>query len=224
MFEQKLIEEIVEAWELDQKHPNRDRKKKPIPSIRDVKEILEQSFLASLKREEEKPISFYLAHLDKNNVEIEAEQTGHKQLVITFENQIPFTVEGISKIAPAFDPDISALIIARDANNDDKFFIWGAMFFGPSLNRFTEIPYIPSEHNFSRPDVFMISTMSTGSLIISRGNSQIGSFSSGVFISAIPTPFIERGLGRYLIKNIQEMEGYTCFRNLFWQVYRDALE
>lgn len=49
MFEQKIIDQIIQAWTLDQEHPHRDRKKKPIPPQSDIKEILEQSFWLASK-------------------------------------------------------------------------------------------------------------------------------------------------------------------------------
>ena len=223
MFDQTIIEKILRTWKLDQNHQYREREKKPIPSFDDVKEILEQSFLASLKREEEKPISFCLAYLSKDNIEKEA-QKNRKQLIIEFENEIPFTVEGISKIAPAFDPKISALIIDKSSHGKGSFSIWGAMFFGPSLNYFVQSPISFNECFCSRPDVFMITAKSAGTLIIFRGDSQIGSIFSGDFFEAVPTPFIERGLGKYLIDKIKDTPGFKDLGIQIWHIYSNALD
>ena len=224
MLEQKLVDEILAAWEFDQNFPARGRKKKPLPLVSDIKEILDKSFLSSLAREEGKPITFCLAYLNKDDVESEVRMTSYKQLIVTFEKEIPLSVDGIAKIAPAFDPSISALIVGKAKDAEASFSIWGGMFFGPSLNRFNEIPVGLHGHIFFRPDVFMVTANSAGSLTISRGNSQIGIFSSGCFTRATPTPFISQGLGGYLEKNIKGMKGFNLFKYEFLRLYVDALE
>lgn len=224
MLEQKLVDEILAAWEFDQNFPGRDRKKKPLPVAPDIKEILDKSFLASLRREEEKQITFCLAYLNKDDVQSETRVTSYKQLIVSFEKEIPLSVDGIAKIAPAFDPSISALIVGKANGADARFSIWGGMFFGPSLDRFNEIPVGIHGHIFFRPDVFMVTANSAGSLTISRGNSQIGIFSSGCFTRATPTPFISQGLGCYLENNIQGMNGFALLKYAFLRLYVDALE
>lgn len=224
MLEQKLIDEITAAWEFDQNFPGRKRKKKPLPVASDIKEILDKCFLASLKREEEKPITFCLAYLNKNDVESETKATSYKQLIVTFKKEIPLSVDGITKISPAFDPSISALAVGKTKDTEDIFSIWGGMFFGSSLNRFNEIPVSLPDHIFSRPDIFTVTAKSPGSLTISRGNSQIGILSSGYFTKANLTPFTPQGLGGYLEKNIQGMKGFNLFKHEFLRLYVDALE
>lgn len=142
---------------------------------------------------------------------------------MTFKEEAPFTSEGISKIASAFDPKISALIVGK-SKTDDKFSIWGGMFFGPSLNHFNSIPVALSSHIFSRPDVLMVTAKTAGSLTISRGHSQIGTISSGLFVRATPTPFIHKGLGGYVENIIKELKGYKTFGVHFYREYINALE
>jgi hypothetical protein len=47
MLEEKIFETIRNAWELDQGHPGRDREKKPIPELHELRAIIETAFLAS---------------------------------------------------------------------------------------------------------------------------------------------------------------------------------
>lgn len=56
MFDESLIRKIIDCWSADQDHPHRDRANRPLPSLLDVKEIVETTYLASIKREEEQPI------------------------------------------------------------------------------------------------------------------------------------------------------------------------
>lgn len=99
------------------------------------------------------------------------------------------------------------------------------MFFGPSLNRFTEIPVGLDGHIFFRPDVFMVTAKQPGSLVISRGNSQIGNFTTGKFLKATPQPHgIEGLLTTRLIDNIKNTKGFKTFSYGYWHVYRDSLD
>jgi hypothetical protein len=40
------MDTVIASWTLDQDFPGRDRKKKPVPDAGDIKEILDQAFLA----------------------------------------------------------------------------------------------------------------------------------------------------------------------------------
>jgi hypothetical protein len=221
MLESQLIEDVLDAWVLDQNHPRRDREKKPIPDPGDIKQILDQAFLASMKREEDRPIAFCLAYLNKEDAK-QTQLTSYRQIIITFGKELPFTVDGISKIASAFDPKISCLAVGKN-REEGKFSIWGGMFFGPSTDFFNNIPAAIMGHIFFRPDVFMVTVSAAGSFVISRGDSQIGMFSSGEFVRATPTPFFHAGLGVYLEKIMEQLHGYKTFKVHFYRDYIASL-
>ena len=222
MLEKKIFETIRNTWELDQGHPNRGREKKPIPELHELRAIIETAFLASMKREEERPLSFSIALLPKNFVEKEMAR-GHRQIVFSFDHCLPLNVESIAKLALAFDPINSALVVEPQNEDKSKFSIWGAIFFGIPRNRFKEIPASDPRFNFSRPDILMVTATSTGSLLITRGNSQIGSLSSGKFSPANPTPFNSRAMGSHIIDAIKGNNGFIEHGNLYWHIYRDSL-
>jgi len=224
MFEERIIQEIIHAWELDQNHPHRGRKDKPIPKVEDVQEIIEKSFLASMQREEEKPVTFCLAYLNRDDAEREKIANGFRQVILTFDKVLPLTVDSLSKIAPAFDPKVAALIIGKDLSGSNTFHIWGAMFFGPDINRFTEIPVSIEGFNLVRPDVLMVTARHAGTLLVTRGSSQIGSFVFGKFLVAAPTPQTSEGLANQLIRNITDFSGFQTFAYRYWHVYRDSLD
>jgi hypothetical protein len=46
MLDKELMDTVIASWTLDQDFPGRDRKKKPVPDAGDIKEILDQAFLA----------------------------------------------------------------------------------------------------------------------------------------------------------------------------------
>jgi hypothetical protein len=224
MFASATIEKIIETWIADQKHPERYRKQKPIPDEADVRFLVETAFWASLKKEENRPISFSIALLTKEEVEQEFELSGRRQLIMTFERSLPLSVDSLTKIAPAFNPQYTALIIEPENNARTNYRIWGAMYFSSLSNPLKEIPVWIEDQTFVRPDVFMVTAISPGSLMISRGNSQIGRFVSGEFIKAVPTPFSSWAMGNY-IKNIySEASSPEFFKPNFWHTFSAALD
>lgn len=224
MFENGIFERILESWRADQEHPHRDRIKKLLPSIADLKALIEVSFFASLKREEDKPISFALVLLAKHEARKEQETSSRKQLILSFPESLPFKESSIIKLSSAFDIKTSALLVGPKENNQNEYEIWGVMFFRATQNRFTQIPAALHGYNYFRPDLLMVTTISPGSLVISRADIQIGHFSSGIFTPATPTPFTSKAMGKYMIEYIKEDKLYKEFKNLYWHIFRDSME
>jgi hypothetical protein len=224
MFEEEILQKIIQAWAEDQSHPYRNRKEKPLPNIRDARVLLEKAFLASLKREEGRSITFSIALLSKADIAEEQQISGRKQVIMSFDHSFPFTVESITKLAPAFDPKTTSLIAAPVDDRKTEYEIWGAMFFGSTTDRFEEIPVGVDGLSLFRPDVLMVTAITTGSLIITRGNSQIGRFISGDFVKAIPSPFASKAMGSYVMDVIKDDDGFKEHQNLYWHIYRDTLD
>lgn len=224
MFEDKIFEDIIKTWQQDQEHPYRDRRVKPIPVFNDVKVVVELAFSASLKNEEGKPITFSLVFLPKNRFETEQKLSGRKQMITCFDKALLFTIESIKKIALAFDPKTTAMIVGRKDNNSIEYEIWGTMVFKKSYSRFEEIPAAYHDFNFFRPDAMMVTAISGGSLIISRGDSVLGHFINGEFLRATPSCFTSTAMGSYIINCISKNHGYIKHENLYWNIYRDSLD
>lgn len=166
MFEAQLFEAIIQVWEADQRY--RGGKQKTPPEINLVRAVVETAFGASLKQEEGRPISFGIALMSDADVE---EERRHPyapiQITMTFDNALPLTVESVAKLATAFDPNTTALLAAPDSRGQSNV-IWGAMFFGPTANRVTEMPVGGQGLTLFRPDVMIVTALSAGSLLISR--------------------------------------------------------
>lgn len=227
MFEEAISNKIINAWEKDQSHPYRGRKQKPLPDIKDIRVLVETAFWASLKREEDRFITFSIALLSKDNVAEEERTSGRKQIILPFDDSLPFSVESLTKIAPAFDYRTTSLIVAPVDDKKTEYEIWGAMFFDattPTTSRFNEIPVAILELNFSRPDVIMVTAVSPGSLMISRGDSQIGRFVLGNFMEAIPNPFYSRAMGSYIKNQIKNDSLFKEFQSDYWILYRNTLD
>jgi len=224
MFEEEILQKIIQAWAEDQSHPYRRRKEKPLPDIRDVRVLLEEAFLASLKREEGRSITFSIALLSKADIAEEQQVSGLKQIIMSFDRSFPLTDESIAKLAPAFDSKTTSLIAAPVDDRKEKYEIWGAMVFDPTTDRFEEIRVGLGGLNLFRPDVLMVTAITTGSLIIARGDSQIGRFISGNFVKAIPTPLTSKAMGSYIMDVIKDDDGFREHQSLYWQLYSRTLE
>ncbi|MHB9072950.1 MAG: putative sensor domain DACNV-containing protein [Desulfobaccales bacterium] len=222
MFDENIFQAIQRVWEQDQKHPFRDRKQKPVPNITDLRTIIEVSFFASLRREEDHPLTFAIALLPHWEVEQEQQSSGRKQRIMHFSENLPFTVDSISKLSPAFDHKITALIVGPKTKERKDYELWGAMYYSSSPRPFHEVP--ASVDFLFRPDVLMVTVTSVGSLLLSRANSQLCRFIGGNIIPSAPTPFSSKAMGKHIIETIKNGEGFKKFGTFYWQLFRPAID
>lgn len=221
MFEDALIKTILEYWSADQAHAPADRVVRQPPVFSDVKELLEVAFLVSLEREEnrETRVSIVLT----SPQEIEDPSHRYRRDIRRFTESLPFTVDSVAKIAPAFDPAFASIAVHRNSSGEGLH-CWGVVYYQPTLHRFNETPVVPVGGQCFRPDVFTITVRGSGSLQISRMNSNIGWFVKGAFIPASPTPFTVRSLGGHLMGSLKSTDLWNRYQTTFWNYYRDALE
>jgi hypothetical protein len=132
-------------------------------------------------------------------------------LSMGFENPLPLNIETITKLAPGIDPEMSSFAISKSDTNDDLL-LCGVVSFSRPKNRFNEIPGQIGNLRCTRPDVFTITTIRPGSLLITRGNSQIGRFVKGDFVAATPDPFDSTAMGDYIFSFIEQHELYKKTR------------
>jgi hypothetical protein len=215
MFEKKLIQKIIDAWNSDQNHPGRGRNINPVPELATISKLIEIAFITSLEKEEDKPITFSLSLFNKEMLK----KTG---LSMQFKNPVPLNVEALTKLSPVIDPEMSLFAISKDEMSNDLF-ICGVVSFSQQKNRFNKIPGQTGNNNFLRPDVFTITTIRPGSLLITRGNSQIGRFVKGDFIVATPSPFDTVAMGEYIFSSVKQHKLYEKHGNLYWKFYLDSL-
>jgi hypothetical protein len=136
---------------------------------------------------------------------------------------LPFTPENLQKLSTVCDPRISALAISRSTESDG-YQIWGIGFFAAASDLFTEIPVSLGSFLSVRPDVLTVTVLSPGSMVISRGNGQIGRFLFGDFVPATPTPFASKAMGNDIISRIKTTQRYERHGVQYWHFYRDALQ
>ena len=232
MFDKTIIQHILDSWvpapgELpgDTGCGIPEAEGRPSPfSPQDVEYLVETAFLASLKKEEDRPVTFSLVLMGKKRAARAAADPGRKQLIMTFEQSLPLNVDSLSKVAMAFDPRFTSFVVAPVDESRKRYEIWGAMFFNALPNYFEDIPGVLDGEIYRRPDVFMVTSVTPGSLIISRGDSQLGRFAAGKFIKATPSPFYSRAMGGFLFNKIKRDADSMAMDRAYWKVFIHSLD
>lgn len=221
MLDPKFTDEILKTWRRDQDHPHRGRAKRPAPPTAIVRAFLDECFRATLRDEEGQPIEFAVALLTGEDTDGMAVLTMHQSL--QFELRQEFSAPALAKIAPAFDPELTTIIVSWNAEAGRLEF-WGTWLHAPTPNRFTEIPVGVVGSANVRPDLLTIGSKGRAALYIARGNSQIGVFQGGYFVQATPTPFTSHSLGQHVHDAILRDPTLGEEGVAFWHFARDALE
>ena len=222
MFEETLIRQIIDAWHADQSHPNRGREQKPLPDFGDVRVLIETAFLASIRKEEERPITFSITLLQKDNMKQKL-TPGRSQIIMSFNENVPFSPDSVTKLASAFDPMTTSLTVSSKDNSKTVYEIWGVMFYSPPEKLFHTNSCVIGDLNMTVPDIMIVTAVAPGALMIYRGDTVIGRLLSGRFERAIPTPFVSNAMGQYIYNLIKNHEGFSKFQNPYWHVYIKSL-
>lgn len=226
MFDKAVIQAIMDSWTADP--VDEDPAASPAPSFTpgDVEFLVETAFLASLKKEEDRPVTFSLVLMSKTRSARPLDDPLRKQLIMTFDRSVVMTVDSLSKIAMAFDPRFTSLLVNRvDETEARKHYeIWGVMFFNALPNYFDDIPEVADGGIYRRPHVFMVTSVTPGSLIISRGDAQLGRFVGGKFIKATPTPFYSKAMGSFLFNKIKRDPEARAKDRAYWKVFIHSLD
>lgn len=221
MLDPKFTAEILETWRRDQDHPHRGRAKRPVPSAAIVSTLLDECFRATLRDEEGQPIEFSVALLTEEDIGGMAGPANHQAL--QFELQREFSAPALAKIAPAFDPELTTIVVSWNAEARRLEF-WGTWLHAPTHNRFTEVPFAVVGSASFRPDLLTIISKGRAALYIARGGSQIGVFQGGYFVQATPTPFTSHSLGQHVHEAILRDSTLGEEGTTYWHFARDALE
>ena len=113
MIEESIIRRIIDCWAADQAHPRRGHAQRPLPSLEDVQEVIETTFFASLQREEDRPLRFSVVLASPR--ELDDASHRYRRELSRFVTPLPFTVDSITKLAPAFDLVLSSIAVGRDS-------------------------------------------------------------------------------------------------------------
>ncbi|MHB1053403.1 MAG: putative sensor domain DACNV-containing protein [Thiobacillus sp.] len=221
MLDPKFTEQIIAAWQADELHPHRGRVRRVLPPRNALQEFIDATFLATLRDEEGQQVRFSVALVLPDD--LAAPKNPIMLAPIPLESCVEFSAASLVKLAGAFDPELTTIVVQWNANTG-VFSYRGITFHAPGLNRFTEVPVgVEGSANF-RPDYFAVIAKGRAALTIARGSSQIGTLQAGYFVAASPTPFTSNSLGRHVHSAIQKDPLFTAHENQYWLYARDAME
>jgi len=210
----------MDAWESDQNHPHRGRKKKIKLDKKVLKSLVETAFQASMAREEEQNLKFNLVLYSRNEYNNQPAH-GCRQNALIFEKTQPLNEEKIRKLTPALATENSGLAV--EVAEDGKLEVWGVVYWGTLRNRFDYISVGIEGYMTNRPDAMMVTATGIGNLIISRELGQICRLIRGVFERTSPTPFNPNAMGGCLIEAIKDGELYCKYNNAYWFEFIESL-
>ena len=118
MLHPRFLESIISAWNHFQRRSARDLRQIPLPPPWALKTLLDECFISTLKTEEGQRFDFVcaLGTIDQFHA---IGNTPFHLPVATLEPSVPFTAAQLAKLAPAFDPDLSVLLVAWDQNVEE---------------------------------------------------------------------------------------------------------
>lgn len=212
LFDLKLYEQIRATWERDQRHPHRGRAPSPVPGLDAIAAVADTAFRASIEREEGQTLRFSLLHLPRD--------APAAAPCFAFPQPLEFSERTLRKLAGAFAPSASALLVA---SSNGEWFVWGFGYFGSAIYRIQQLP-VSTGYEVMWPDVLRIRVEAPGRLTVARGDSCIGYLETGRWLPAIPTPLTSRAMGDRLIAAIREDAGYVAHQVHYWHYYSEALE
>ncbi|MEG3641034.1 putative sensor domain DACNV-containing protein [Magnetococcus sp. PR-3] len=211
LFDHHIIEQVITLWNRADRHRSGLR-------FAHVKTAMETVFLAGLKREEDRPVQVSVALLEPD-FEIEHGNPGDN-VEMRLSTRLPFTVDSMVKLAPAYDPTTTSIVVSVNPDDAQTLEIWGAVFSSRrGRTRFDAEPFKQSP-----PEALIISTMKTGSLAVFRGGSVIARFNAGRFSEPTPTPFTSSLIGWSLLRGVKAQDEFRRSGIHYWELYRDFID
>jgi len=223
MFEEKIIQDVIDAWLEHPGEPEEAPAGFSPPDRVTVRRAVESAFLASLRSEEGRSISFSLALLDLADAGDVLGERPTQEPPLRLRPPPLLAVESVVKLAPAFDPETAALAVGRVEPHGDVR-IWGLLHFTPPSNRFADPLWVPGATSGRPSRLLEIHVRQPGSLVFARANRQVGRLSRGAFARAVPTPLTARSLGRYLLERVERHPSFEKHGARYWELYREALD
>lgn len=221
MLDPRFAEQIIDAWTVAQTRNAVGLSERKLPPFNVIKEFIDIAFLATLRDEEGQQARFSVALVSEE--ELASPQNPRMLTPIQLELSSDFSAETLVKLAGAFEPELTTIVVTWKANKN-SFSYWGIIFHAPGPNRFTEIPVgVDGGANF-RPDYFTVISKGRAALTIARGRAQVGILQAGYFVAASPTPFTSYSLGKHVHAVIQSDPLFSTFGNQYWLYARDAIQ
>jgi hypothetical protein len=164
--------------------------------------IVNIAFLASLRAEEGRPVSFTAMLIDES--ELNALHSGsysEHQNVLTFSTPIPFTPTRVAKLAAAFNPYSTALMVRRSRQGEvGGHEIWGGLFFGDARAGLFDTPVMAGAgFSATRPNCLTVTARSVGALLLSRSAFVIAHLDTDGIVKPTDSPLFDRGALRNVV-------------------------
>lgn len=219
MLEESLLRQIVLAWNADEsrRHPG-EQPRRAAPSLDTVRTVVEAVFSASIRTEEGRPLRPSVSFLSRSDFG-DREIVGNC-LVMPLSSSIQLSVGALEKLSPAVDPRVAALAVEPVSPSSPDVVVWAILIFGDPLPAIY-LPRIHNQFSLGRGDILTVRAEAPGSILIARGDARLGSLVGGTFVRATPTPFIERGLGRFVMTAVEGNEGNTGVG--YWHTFRNSM-
>src|SRR5262245_49793136 len=173
-FPSELSDQVIARWTtFVAKH---DRPAPPLPSVAQLRYILETAFFASFVREEGRNLRFVLCCVPGLPVPRDGE--GDPLPVIPFVESRPLTVEAIRSLAPAVSPSNAAILVVcpPSGSQKDSCLVSGVVNIGFNLSRARRGR--PS-HQRPAPYALVIDVGDSGELHIYRGGIKLATLKAG---------------------------------------------
>ncbi len=181
-----------------------------------VKSIMENVFLAGLRREEDLPVRVNVALGDDTLL---TQTLGTEVPFIRFETPVPFTVDSLVKLGPGFDPSTTSLFVRAKESDPKKLELWGALF---ASNRGQGV-LDPFPRQKSPPQLLTIVTRKAGSLVIRWGDRILAHFQAGHFSEPLAKPFEDCVVAKTILDVVSHHPEYQVAGELYWDIYRSVL-
>lgn len=181
-----------------------------------VKSIMENVFLAGLRREEDLPVKVGVALGDESLI---MSTPGFDFPFIRFKSPVPFTIDSLVKLGPGFDSATTSLFVRAKPGDPKNLEIWGAMFASTRGKGMLD----PFPLQKSPVQVLTIVTRKAGSLLILWGGKTLAHFQSGHFSEPVADPFENCIIANTLINTITHHPEQKGSGDLYWEVYRSVL-
>jgi hypothetical protein len=216
MLELQIIEEIRNAWVNIGRATNKPEMLDAVPDALDLKILLETIFLASVECEEGVQARVRVVLYPDTTLQT---LFYHAPWIdaFPFGEELEFSTETITKLAPAFDQDSTAIAVAR--NPQGRHVIVGALFYGKKITKLDQV-----QSFLGRPPALIMSVVSPGSIAIAYSDRVIGRFEKGQFVYANPGPMASDLFIGHIIAVISQQEEFKKHPGNYWNLYRDCLE
>jgi hypothetical protein len=216
MLGPELIEEIRDAWVNIGRATNLPEMVAALPDPLDLKILLKTIYLASIQCEEGVQTKVRVVLYPDTTLKT---LFYHAPWIdaFPFGEGLLLSAETLSKLAPAFEQDATAIAVAR--NPQGRYVMVGALFYGKKFTRLDQV-----QSFLGRPPALIMNVVSPGSVAIAYADRVVGRFEKGQFVLANPGPMASDLFVGHITSVISQQEEFKKHPDNYWNLYRDCLE